>query len=142
MPQPDAFLYIFPELGGQVRISEDDYIEGAPELVAEVASSSVSYDLHDKLNVYRRNQVREYVVWRVRNQAIDWFVLREGRYERLAPGADGIYRSETIPGLWLDPEALIRDDRAGVARVDQQGMASPEYVAFVARLQAAADQVG
>src|SRR5208337_5501936 len=41
-PQPDAFLIIRPERGGQARISEDDYIEGAPELVAEVASSSAS----------------------------------------------------------------------------------------------------
>ena len=29
-PQPDAFLIIRPERGGQARISEDDYIEGAP----------------------------------------------------------------------------------------------------------------
>ena len=43
-PQPDGFLIIRPECGGRVRISEDDYIEGAPELVAEVSTSSVSYD--------------------------------------------------------------------------------------------------
>src|SRR5205823_379507 len=41
-PQPDAYLIIRPERGGQARISADDYIEGAPELVAEVSSSSVS----------------------------------------------------------------------------------------------------
>ena len=64
-PQPDALLLIDPARGGQVRFSPDDYIEGSPELVAEVASSSVSYDLHAKLHVYRRNGVREYVVWRV-----------------------------------------------------------------------------
>src|SRR5262245_42047125 len=64
-PQPDAYLLIRSERGGQARISEDDFVEGAPELVAEVASSSVSYDLGKKLHVYRRNGVREYVVWRV-----------------------------------------------------------------------------
>ncbi len=40
---------------------------GAPELVVEVAASSASYDLHSTFHVYvyRRNGVREYVVWRV-----------------------------------------------------------------------------
>src|SRR5947209_6675585 len=59
-PQPDAYLIIDPKCGGQVRFSDDDYIEGAPELIAEVASSTVSYDLGKKLHVYWRNGVREY----------------------------------------------------------------------------------
>lgn len=135
MPQPDVFLIILPTHGGQARISDDDYVIGAPELVAEVASSSVSYDLHAKLHVYCRNGVREYVVWRIKDQAIDWFLLREGRYERLATTAEGHYHSEVFPGLWLDPAALVRGDMATVARVAQQGLASPEHAAFVARLQ-------
>jgi len=137
MPQPDAFLYILPACGGAVRISEDDYVEGAPELIVEVASSSVSYDLHAKLNAYRRNGVREYVVWRTRDGEIDWFVLREGRYERLPLGADGLVRSEVFPGLWLDPAALMREDRAALARAVQAGLASPEHGAVVERLAAA-----
>src|SRR5712691_7161754 len=80
-PQPDGLLLIDPARGGQARISLDDYVEGAPELVGEVSASSVSYDLHAKLNVYRRNRVREYVVWRVLDQELDWFVWREGQYE-------------------------------------------------------------
>ena len=64
-PQPDALLFIDPACGGHALIDADGYIEGAPELVAEVASSSASYDLHAKLRVYRRNGVREYIVWRV-----------------------------------------------------------------------------
>lgn len=61
-PQLDAYLLILPDRGGQARISDDDYIEGAPELVAEIASTSVSRDLGKKLNVYLRNGVREYLV--------------------------------------------------------------------------------
>ncbi|MCU0875927.1 MAG: Uma2 family endonuclease, partial [Pirellulaceae bacterium] len=87
-PQPDAFLRILPGHGGQSRNS-GKYVAGAPELIVEVAASSVSYDLHDKLRVYRRNGVREYVVWRVGDRAIDWFALREDRYERLALNAEG-----------------------------------------------------
>ncbi|HEX8199267.1 MAG TPA: Uma2 family endonuclease [Isosphaeraceae bacterium] len=134
MPQPDAFLLVLPDQGGQARVSADDYVLGGPELVAEVASSSVSYDLHAKLDVYRRNGVREYVVWRIKDCAIDWFIVRQGRYERLATTPEGHYRSEVFPGLWLDPAAMIRGDMASVARVSQLGLASPEHAAFVARL--------
>ena len=75
-PQPDAVLFIDPAKGGHARISEDDYLEEAPEFAAEVAASSASYDLHTRLDVYRRNGVREYLIWRVLDQEIDWFVLR------------------------------------------------------------------
>ena len=137
-PQPDAAMLIEPASGGQARISADDYVEGAPELVAEVAASSVGMDLNTKLRVYRRNGVREYLVWRVRDAAIDWFVLRQGRYEPLTAGADGILRSEVFPGLWMDAAAMVRSDVAAVLRVLQQGLAAPEHAAFAARLRPAA----
>ena len=133
-PQPDALLFIDPACGGQVRISADGIIEGAPELVAEVASSSVSYDLHAKLHVYRRNGVLEYMVWRVLEREIDWFVLRAGQYERLPVDAQGLHRSQVFAGLWLDPAALIRSDLATVLTIVQHSLASPEHVTFVSRL--------
>ena len=133
-PQPDALLFIEPASGGRVRISADGIIEGAPELVAEVASSSVSYDLHAKLHVYRRSGVHEYIVWRVLEREIDWFVLRAGQYERMAVDGQGLLRSEVFPGLWLDPAALVRGDLATVLAVVQQCLASPEHIAFATRL--------
>ena len=102
----------------------------APEFVAEVAASSVSYDLGPKMNAYRRNGVREYLVWRVQDRAIDWFVLRDGRYDPLAASPDGILRSEVLPGLWLDAAALLRGDLARVHAVLQQGLADPAHAAF------------
>jgi Uma2 family endonuclease len=132
-PQPDACLLIDPARGGQARIDQDDYIVGAPELVAEITSSSVSYDLGVKLNVYRRNAVREYLAWRVLDREVDWFVLRAAAYERLAP-QDGIYRSECFPGLWLDPAALVAGDLARVHAVLQDGLKGTEHQQFVARL--------
>ncbi len=134
-PQPDAFLIILPERGGRARISEDDYIEGAPELVAEVASSSVSYDLGKKLNVYRRCGVCEYIVWRVLDRQIDWFVNREGRFELLSPSVEGILRSTVFPGLWLDPVALVQGKKSLVKAVLEQGLKSGEHAKFVARLK-------
>jgi Uma2 family endonuclease len=142
MPQPDAYLIIRPERGGQVRISADDYIEGAPELVAEVAASSTSYDLGDKLNANLRNGVREYIVWRVLDRAVDWFVRRDGQFERLEPRADGIVRSTVFPGLWLDPVALAGGDSARVLAVIQRGLGSPEHAGFVARLNPEPPQGG
>jgi Uma2 family endonuclease len=134
-PQPDALLFIAPQYGGQVRLSEDGYIEGAPELIVEVASSSASYDLNVKLHVYRRNGVREYLVWRVLDQEIDWFTLQASQYQRLPLDANGVYRSEVFPGLWLDTGALLRGDLATVLALVQQGATSPEHAAFVASLQ-------
>jgi Uma2 family endonuclease len=139
-PQPDAFLRILAEHGGQSRVDQDGYISGAPELVAEVARSSVSIDLHNKLNAYRRNGVREYIVWRVEDRTIDWFVLREGRYEPLVPSADGLHRSEVLPGLWLDAAALLRGDLMAVFQAVQRGLDSPEHAAFVRRLRETAIQ--
>jgi Uma2 family endonuclease len=137
MPQPDAFLLILPAYGGQAQISRDGYVEGAPELAFEVAASSVSYDMNVKKNVYRRNGVLEYVVWRVQQQAVDWFVLREGQYEPLPLDSAGIYHSEVFPGLRLDAAALVRGDMMRVVQVQQEGFVSPEYAAFAAQLQAA-----
>lgn len=133
-PQPDSFLRILPQYGGQSR-DRDDYVEGAPELVAEVAASSASYDLHDKLRAYRRNGVREYVVWRVWEREMDWFVLRADAYARLTPTAEGVYCSEVLPGLWLDAAALIAGNLSQAIHVVQQGLASPEHADFVTRLQ-------
>src|SRR5690606_16531043 len=70
-PQPDVGMFIEPPLG-QVQYSADNYLEGAPELVAEASQSTASYDLHDKLNAYRRNGVKEYLVWRIADREIDW----------------------------------------------------------------------
>src|SRR4051812_33556864 len=97
MPQPDVYLRILTENGGQCRIDAEGYIEGAPELVAEVAATSGSYDLHSKLAVSRRNGVREYVVWRVLDRAVDYFVLRDGAYAALPHDRRGILKSEVFP---------------------------------------------
>jgi Uma2 family endonuclease len=140
MPQPDGLLIIRPERGGRVRISADDYIEGGPELVAEVSASTADSDLGEKLVAYLRNEVLEYIVWRVVDRAVDWFVLRGGKYERLEPGPDGILRSEAFPGLWLDPAALTAGDSARVLAVVQHGIGSAEHADFVARLDAGTPQ--
>ena len=132
-PQPDAFLFI--EASGQAYVGEDGYIEGAPELVAEISGSSVSYDLHVKLDVYRRSGVREYLVWRVDDEGFDWFVLNEERYEKLEPHANLLY-SPTFPGLVLNAAALLSNHMAAVLATLQDALGSSEHRAFVERLGA------
>lgn len=136
-PQPDILLFTRPQFGGRVRLDDDGYIIGAPDLVAEVSASTASLDRNRKLDVYRRNQVSEYVVWRVYDETVDWFVFRAGRFEPLAPGSDGLLRSEAFPGLWLDPAAVVRRDLAAVLAALARGLAAPEHAAFVQRLRAA-----
>jgi Uma2 family endonuclease len=133
-PQPDILLRIDRTLGGRSFVAQDDYLEGAPELVIEIAATSASYDMHAKKNVYARNGVWEYLVALTYEQKVCWFVLREGEYEELPPDADGILRSEVFPGLWLQPNALWQNDLAGMLAVLQQGLASSEHVAFVEQL--------
>jgi Uma2 family endonuclease len=137
-PQPDAVLLIKPGHGGQARISPDDYIEGAPELAVEVSSSTVGIDLNSKFEVYRRTGVREYVVWRVLDKQIDWFMHRGGRFVRLKPDENGHYHSHVFPGLWLDPAAMIRGELTTVLDLVRRGLASPEHEKFVEQLAAAA----
>ena len=109
--QPDAFLYWNPPRERGARLDEDGYVVGAPDLVVEVAASSASYDLHDKLEAYRRAGVPEYIVWRTVDGMIDWFRLRNGEYVRVEPDEDGVIESEVFPGLRLDLPAMIAGDR-------------------------------
>jgi Uma2 family endonuclease len=134
-PQPDALLRIEPEVGGNSRISEDDYIEGSPELIVEIAASSASYDLNDKKTAYRRNGVKEYIVWQMYENRLDWFILKEGRYISLEANKSGIIRSEVFPGLWLAVDALRSGNLASVLTVLQQGLETDQHQKFVETLQ-------
>lgn len=134
--QPDAALRILAELGGQSRIGQDGYLRGAPELVAEVSASTVSIDARQKLQSYRQAGVREYLLWRVRDKAVDWWTRDEDdEFQLIVADADGLHRSRAFPGLWLDLSALLAEDGARLIDVIQHGLASPEHVAFIETLK-------
>ncbi len=139
--QPDALLRLPEEAGGSSSVSEDDYIEGAPELVIEIAASSASYDLHDKLKVYRRSGVREYLVWRVYDRELTWFYLYEGAYLPLTPDEAGVVESRVFPGLRLAVEAMLAGDLAKVLATLQEGLGEGEHGAFVKGLTGGEDRV-
>lgn len=127
--QPDALLRI--ESAGQSRISPDRYIENAPELIVEVACSSVSYDLYDKFKVYRRNKVQEYVIWQVYENTLTWFQLQKGQYVPVPPDADGVIHGTIFPGLSLKVDALLAGDLADVLDVQQHGLRTEKHAAFI-----------
>lgn len=133
-PQPDAVLLIKPEAGGQAQLSDDDYIEGAPELIVEIAASSVAIDLHAKKQAYRRNGVKEYIVWQVLDQKISWFYLEKGEYLDLNADSDGILHSRVFPGLWLAVHELLAGNMQRVLAVLQEGLQSSEHSEFIQRL--------
>ncbi|MBD2328446.1 Uma2 family endonuclease [Alkalinema sp. FACHB-956] len=131
-PQPDALLRI--ETGGSSTISNDGYIEGAPELIAEIAASSAAIDLGAKQNAYRRNGVQEYLVWQTFENRLSWFRLQDEEFVLVEPDADGIIRSRVFPGLWLAMPALLDGNIAEVLKVLHQGLADPSHQAFVQQL--------
>ena len=127
-PQPDALLRIE---GGQSQIDVDDYVRGAPELIVEIAASSASYDLIEKLQVYRRNGVQEYLVWQVSDRLFNWFRLRDGEYIKLQPDEQHTIKSQVFPGLWLAIDSLLDYDLSKVLQTVQQGLNTIEHQEFV-----------
>jgi Uma2 family endonuclease len=131
--QPDALLRIEETHGGASRISADGYVEGAPELIVEIAATSADYDLHEKLEVYQRRGVKEYLVWRTQEGRLDWLGLVEGKYTPLQPDGEGIIESQVFSGLRLNAAALLKGDLATVLAELQKGLGAAAHRAFVER---------
>jgi len=136
-PEPDVVLMIAPENGGQTRlrrVKHKDYIEGAPELVVEVAYSSVAIDLHSKRSDYQRAGVREYIVICLNERSVRWFNLAADK--ELEIGADGVLKCQQFPGLWIDTRALLHRNANRLISTLQQGLNSHEHQEFVSQLAA------
>ena len=132
-PRPDAFLMIEAALGGQAKMDDDGFVSGAPELVVEISASTVSIDLHKKLRIYQRNGVREYVVWRVVDRMMDWFVQDNGVLVKRA--FDAILKSQAFPGLWLNAADLVSNRTQSLLATLMEGLATAEHAAFVGELR-------
>ncbi len=134
-PQPDLTLRLLQEFGGRSWLNTDGYVEGTPELLAEISHSTLAIDMHQKRDDYKRAGVLEYVVLCVEEQELHWFHFPSGK--RIRPNRQGISRSRVFPGLWIDARALLARDSARLMEVVQSGLASQEHARFVKRLQAA-----
>lgn len=134
-PQPDLMLWVPEAAGGRAHVDADDYLTGPPELVIEVAATSTSKDLHQKRDVYRRNGVPEYLVHRVEDAAVDWFLLEQSAYSRQQPDPHGCLHSRIFPGLCLDVAALLRGDLTALRTAVERATATEQHAAFVQRLR-------
>ena len=130
--QPDVFLFIE---GGRARENNEGYLSGPPDFVAEVAYASVSIDTHKKKYDYERYGVGEYLVLLAKTSQALWFARGPRGFVPQPADSDGILRSPTLPGLWLDADALFRGDSRRVQEVLQQGIATPQHAEFMKRLQ-------
>ena len=112
-PQPDAVMF---RSDGSCSISQDGYLEGIPELVVEIAASSVSYDAHENHRLYEEHQVAEYLLWRTEEREVDWFQLSDGSYRNITPDAQGIMTSTVFPQLRLNRDAMLASDMQTVLK--------------------------
>ncbi|MBM3797565.1 MAG: Uma2 family endonuclease [Acidobacteria bacterium] len=79
VPQPDIFLRILPEYGGQSGETDGGrYGAGTPELIVELTGSSLSRDLGAKKELYRSVGVREYLTVELPARNITWRQLVRG----------------------------------------------------------------
>lgn len=108
-PQPDLVLM---RENGSARLDTDDYISGPPEFIAEIASSSASYDLHSKKRSYLRAGVGEYLVWLALEERFAFWEYREEDFVEIPSDADGLLESRIFPGLVIDTRALLAGDLA------------------------------
>jgi hypothetical protein len=131
--QPDCWLRILPAKGGQTQ-DIGKYVGGCPELVDEVAASSRSIDLGSKLAEYERAGALEYIVFALDPNEVFWHIRQEGRLVRMNPDADGLYRSRSFLGLWLDTIALFNDDGLALLAALDRGLATVEHAHFQANL--------
>jgi len=137
--QPDTGLVIDPDAGGQTRYV-GSYLAGAPELLVEIANSTMDKDLGSKSLVYRRAGVLEYLVWQTKKKSIDCFVNREGQFEP-AEITDGVFKSYVFQGLWIDVVALVAGNLDKVRATSAAGLADPSHAKFKRKL-ARAKRIG
>jgi len=105
-------------------------------LIAEISLTSADYDLHDKLEVYDRAGVLEYLVILVEEREIRWFYRPRKSLVPMPTPPDGIWRSRIFPGLGLNGPCFLAGDMTQVIATLQQGLQTPEHAAFAKQLAA------
>jgi Uma2 family endonuclease len=136
VPEPDSLLLLAPRKDWRRRVDEKGYLVGPPELAVEISASTRARDVRGKFSAYCKSGIREYLVWRVKDRAVDWWELQEGAYASLLADKHGIVKSHVFPGLWLNIPALLADDPVQVMATLQKGLASADHAAFVKKLRA------
>ena len=133
-PQPDVHLRLTEDFGGNSNLSEG-LITGALELVAEICVTSMEIDFGPKLALYQGAGVREYITVETLQPRIVWRVLVDGSYREIQPDGEGILRSQSFPGLWLDTAGFWAWDRGRMHETLNLGLDSSAHREFVEYLK-------
>lgn len=99
-PEPDI-LFVSNR---RLHIIGEKGILGAPDFVIEILSASTAQnDRGPKLRAYERAGVAEYWLIDPYGPAgSEFYRLHNGSFRPSPPDAQGILRSATVPGFWID----------------------------------------
>ncbi len=105
--EPDI-LYVSNE---KLPFLKETYMDGSPDLIVEITSpESLARDRGEKYVEYEAAGVKEYWLIDPDRQQAEFYRLGEkGRYRNISPDASGIYRSEILPGFWLQVDWLWQE---------------------------------
>jgi Uma2 family endonuclease len=105
-PEPDV-AYVAPERRHLIRYGG---VRGAPDIAVEVVSrDSIDRDYRLKWRKYQSAGVREYWIIDPVQDKLTFLLLNNGRYRRVPLEGKNIFRSEVLPGFWLDRRWLLAD---------------------------------
>lgn len=98
---------------------KEAYLDGPADLVVEIVSpESRLRDRGEKFAEYELGGVPEYWLIDPDARRADFYRLDpDGRYQRVAVGTAGVYRSEVVPGFWLRVDWLWREPLPEVLEV-------------------------
>ncbi len=106
-PEPD--LAFVPR--DRLHLWEGAVFKGAPDLAIEIiAPDSVNRDTVVKRDVYERAGVDEYWMVNLLDARCTFLRLDGKTYRDVTPEAGALFRSEAVPGFWLDPAWLFAEE--------------------------------
>ena len=86
----------------RLHLVQRQFIHEPGDLVVEIVSpGSQDKDRNVKYREYEAGGVSEYWLIDPDRRTAEFYVLRDGRFERREPDAEGVYRSTAMEGFWL-----------------------------------------
>lgn len=103
-PEPDV-AYVRPE---RVHLVHEGGMREGPDIAVEVVSrESRQRDYRRKKQVYQKAGVEEYWIIDPLEDRTEFHRLEQGRYKLVPLEANHLFRSQVLPGFWLDVNWLL-----------------------------------
>ena len=92
----------------RLALVEEGGMRGPPDIAVEVAcKESRKRDFETKRTLYQESGVREYWLIDYLVKRVEFLRLRDGRFFEVPLEKGHIFRSEGLPGFWLDANWLL-----------------------------------